>query len=107
METQERMDPLYDMFFKLTQLEEDEAYTSECLDSYRYDEFGNYINQHCHSDEDVEYIEELSWSLDSTQKEIDKIIQKMQKYIIFKKDINILKWQFIQKECISYLLVIE
>ncbi len=87
METEEIMDTPYDMFLKLKELEEREAHTTECLEGYLYDEFGNY-SEYGHRYEDVEYIEELSWSLDSTQKEINKIIQKMEKYLHLKKDIE-------------------
>ena len=78
----------YDIFLEYKKLEDEKYSIEECVESYQYDESGNY-DEYGHNYEDENYIMELYQMLAIVEERLSKVEKKMEKYIKFKKEIEI------------------
>ena len=78
----------YDIFLEYKKLEDEKYSLEECLESYQYDESGNYA-VYGHNYQDENYTMELFQMLAIVEERLSKVEKKMEKYIKFKKEIEI------------------
>jgi hypothetical protein len=78
----------YDIFLEYKKLEDEKYSLEECLESYQYDESGNYA-VYGHNYQDENYTMELFQRLAIVEERLSKVEKKMEKYIKFKKEIEI------------------
>lgn len=78
----------YDIFLECKKLEDEKISIEECLESYQYDEQGNYA-VYGHNYQDENYTMELFQMLAIVEERLSKVEKKMEKYIKFKKEIEI------------------
>ncbi len=77
----------YDIFLEYKKLEDQKFSIEECLESYQYDESGNYA-VYGHNYEDENYTMELFQMLAIVEERLFKVGKKMETYLKFKKDIE-------------------
>ncbi len=78
----------YDIFLECKKLEDEKISIEECLESYQYDESGNYA-VYGHNYQDENYTMELFQMLAIVEERLSKVEKKKEKYIKFKKEIEI------------------